>query len=732
MVRSSVLRGSKTLSLVVVAWLAASLLLLSSGAGAAVPGHGRTWELVTSGDANGAPMVGVRGWSPDGDRVVFSTLGPLPGAPAGDLLAHATAARTPQGWVATPVGNVFTASGPELEYPVLLASSADLSSWFWASPHPLLPGAPSDPMLGLYRQQVPEGTLTLLGSGGGRFDGFRFMDASADLDHVAFQTQAHLLPADAGRTEGSDAYELIGSTLRLVGVDDAGVPFSPCGSVVGNGTPDFSRTRNAMSRDGRRIFFSAPPACNEPERVYVREDGTRTDEVSASSCTRPDCDAPQQVTFVGATPDGSQAFLVTNQQLTDDDVDEGSDLYRRTLENGPLTRLSRGPPGVVANVSQPVVRLSDDGQRVYFVATGALVPGSGVEGRPNLYLSDHGTLRFVATVDDIDLSKAEITHDGGTIVFTSAQALLPGDLDTNADVYRYDVASDTLAQESLGDAGRGNEALNADFEVAGLFGNQALANLPLRHLSDDGRVFFTTSEALVPEDHNQTGDVYERADGTLGLITSGAANDGTNSALAFEGVSADGRSAFFIADETLLPADQDHGDTDLYVARLGGGFPDPTPPTPCSGDACQGPIPGRVDRPSSDSLSATDVAPPAGPFGLRQLQGQARRRLAATGRTQLLLDVSAAGRVTLVARARTAPPRRAGGLTVVGRAEATVSRAGVVRLSLRLSRAAVRTLKLRGSLLLTLTVRHSVLGAAPTSHIRLVEQASRAHGRRTR
>ncbi|HEV7771675.1 MAG TPA: hypothetical protein VGO48_00150 [Conexibacter sp.] len=715
-----------------MAWLAASLLSLPSGAGAAVPGHGRAWERVTSGDTNGAPMLGVRAWSADGDQIVFDSLSPLPGAPAGDLRANATAARTPQGWTVTPVGNVFTARAPELEYPALLASSASLSSWLWVSPMPLLPGAPSDPMLGLYRHQVAEETLTLLGSGGGRSDGFTFMDASADLDHAAFQTQAHLLPADAGRTEGSDAYELAGSTLHLVGVDDAGVPLSSCGSVVGNGAPDSSRTLNAMSRDGRRIFFSAPPACNEPQRVYVREDGARTDEVSASSCTRPDCDAPQQVTFVGATPDGSQAFLVTNQQLTDDDVDEGSDLYRRTLPDGALTRLSTGPPGVVASVSQPVVRASDDGQRVYFVATAALVPGSGEEGQPNLYLSDRGTLRFVATVEDIDLSRAEITHDGGTIAFTSAHALLPGDLDASTDVYRYNAASGTLTQLSLGDTGRGNEPLNADFEVTGLLGNQALPNQLVRHLSDDGRVFFTTSEALVPEDRNQTNDVYERADGTLGLITSGAANDGSNATLAFEGVSADGRSAFFITNETLLAADHNRGDDDLYVARLGGGFPDPTLPTPCTGDACQGPLPGRVDRLSPDSLSATDIAPPAGPFGLRPLQGQARRRLAATGRTQLLLDVSTAGRVTLVARARMAPPRRAGGLTVVGRTEVTVSRAGVVRLSLRLSRAAVRTLKLRGSLLLTLTVRHSVLGAAPTSRISLVEQASRAHGRRTR
>lgn len=726
------LKGSRKLPLAVLAWLAASLLSLPPAADAAVPGQGRAWELVTSGDTNGAPMVGVRGWSADGDRILLTTLGPLPGAPAGELLASASAARTPQGWAVTPVGNAFTAPTPELQYPALLATSADLSSWLWASSRPLLPGAPSDPMLGLYRQQVADGTLTLLGSAGGSFEGFILMDASAELDHVAFQTQAHLLPIDAGRTQGSDAYELVGSTLRLVGVNDAGVPFSSCGSVVGNGVADSSRTLNAMSRDGRRIFFSAPPACGEPQRVYLREDGARTDEVSASACARPDCNAPQQVTFVGATPDGSQAFLVTSQQLSDDDVDEAPDLYRRTLPNGALARLSAGPLGVVANVSQPVVRASGDGQRVYFVATGALVPGAGEEGRPNLYLSDHGTLRFVATADDIDLSRAEITHNGGTIAFTTARALLPGDLDASTDVYRYEAASGTLTQVSLGDAGRGNQPLNADFEATGQFGTLPLPNLPRRHLSDDGRVFFTTSEALVPEDHNQTNDVYERANGTLGLITSGAANDGTNATLAFEGVSADGRSAFFATAETLLAADRDRGDSDLYVARLGGGFPESPPPAPCTGDACQGPPLGRVDRPSPDSVAAVDDSAPAAPFGLRPLRAKALRRLAATGRTQLVVDVPAAGRLSLVARARTAARSRVGRLAVVGRAGATVRRAGVVRLTLRLSRTAVEALAARGSLGLTLSVRHSALGAAPSLRVSLSERASRVRSGRTR
>jgi len=694
-----------------------------------VPGHGRAWELVTTGDTNGAPLVGVRGLSVDGDRVALTTLGPVAGAPAGALLANAMATRSPEGWAVTPLGQPFTVSIPDLEYPKPVAMSADLSSSIWVSDMPLLPDAPPSPQLGIYRRTA-DGTLTLLGSPGNFFDLFNFIDASADVEHLAFQTQAHLLPADAGRTQGSDAYELAGSTLRLVGVDDAGVPLSACGSVVGNGRPDPSLMSNAVSRDGRRIFFSAPPACGEPNRVYVREDGAHTTEVSASTCGRADCGAPREVTFAGATPDGSQAFLTTDQQLTDDDVDEGMDVYHRSIPGGSLTRLSAGPPGVAANVTQSVVRASDDGERVYFLATGALVPGEGEADRIKLYLSDHGHLRFVTTVDDIDLSRSEITPDGRVLVFTTASALLPSDLDSNTDVYRYDAASGVLTEVSLGVAGRGNEPLNAGFEPTGPFQLAPLPNQPVRHLSNDGRVFFATSEALLPEDRNETVDIYEYADGTLGLVTSGTGDD----ALAYAGASADGVSVYFGTDASLLPADRDNGDDDLYVARLGGGFPDPaSPPTPCTGDACQGPPIGRVDRPSPDSLiDAPDATPQAAPFGLRPLGARARQRLAATGRTQLLVDVPAAGRLSLVARARTSRSRKANGLIVVGRADVTVRRAGVVRVSLRLSRAALDTLHGRGTLLMTLSVRHSTLGAAPTYRLRLSATTRRSHGRRSR
>jgi Tol biopolymer transport system component len=679
----------------------AALLAAGSGASAAVPPHGRAWELATAGPTNGVVVIGARAVSADGDRVAYASLGPLPGAPSGDLIAHGLATRTASGWTQQAIGERFSLPSADLFASGPLMVSSDLSTWLWSSTQPLLPGAPPAHGVGLYRRDA-DGSLELLGAVGNRGD-FTFVSASDDLQHAVFQSQAHLLPGDAGRTSGGDAYEVAGTQLRLVGVDSAGTAISPCGSEVGSGDVEASRLLHAVSRDGARIFFTAPAsgACGQPRSVYLREDGSRTTEISRSVCARADCDAPQDVTFAGALPDGSSAFLITTQQLTSDDVDESADLYRYDVADHALTRISSGPPGTAAAVDGSVVRASDDGTRVYFIASGALAPGA-TDGTPNLYLSDHGHLRFVATANDIDLRTAQITPDGGTLVFKTAVPLLPSDTDANVDVYRYEAATGALQQISIGAGGRGNGSFDVTFGDNGPIGS--LDSGGMRYMSADGRrIFFVTSESLVPEDVNQTPDVYEWVDGVLGLVTSGA-GDRT---VSYGGVSADGRSAFFTTDETLVPADRNDGDEDLYVARLGGGFPAAAPPPPeCEGDACQGPPAGRLVRPQPASVAYGERHARA--FRIRSLDRRARGELAAGGGAAIVLDVPASGRVSLVALARLH-----GRASVVAHAAADVRRAGSVRLELRLSATARRLLRRRGALRLRLVARHSRLGAAP-------------------
>jgi hypothetical protein len=125
-----------------------------------------------------------------------------------------------------------------------------------------------------------------------------------------------------------------------------------------------------------------------------------------------------------------------------------------------------------------------------------------------------------------------------------------------------------------------------------------------RYLSDDGsRLFFESYDALLPGDENVKRDVYEfertgkgscdaqnpnfdpAASGCHFLISSGKSTDET---FLIDG-SGDGRDVFFSTRSSLVGWDTNQN-YDVYDAREGGGFPEPSPSLPpCQGEACKAP-----------------------------------------------------------------------------------------------------------------------------------------------
>ncbi|MCW3031589.1 MAG: hypothetical protein JWM66_1722 [Solirubrobacterales bacterium] len=135
-----------------------------------------------------------------------------------------------------------------------------------------------------------------------------------------------------------------------------------------------------------------------------------------------------------------------------------------------------------------------------------------------------------------------------------------------------------------------------------------------RILSESGRLFFNSADALVSQDANAKEDVYQfepqgaeckEAKGCVALISSGAATDTRESA--FLDASVSGNDVFFLTSEKLLAQDHD-GAFDVYDARVCGtgetGACLPRvqpPPAQCVGEACKPPISPQ----SSFSGSAT-------------------------------------------------------------------------------------------------------------------------------
>jgi hypothetical protein len=115
-------------------------------------------------------------------------------------------------------------------------------------------------------------------------------------------------------------------------------------------------------------------------------------------------------------------------------------------------------------------------------------------------------------------------------------------------------------------------------------GDASLANG--LNLTEDGTVFFTSTEPLVLRDTNGKKDVYEWKNGDLQLVSTGISD--------FEAgllsASADGTNVYFYTRATLVPQDENGNLIKIYDARSGGGFLDFGPAPLCAAsDECHGP-----------------------------------------------------------------------------------------------------------------------------------------------
>lgn len=517
----------------------------------------------------------------------------------------------------------------------------------------------------------------------------RLAASDPTLDHVAFESMEPLTtdtPAQPGACDmttptldcHAHAYEWDNGTLRLAGrvptlpgtsCDDvngpacvpADVSLAGAGTGLTRGAAN-NRTPHAISdgTDGHvRLFFTQPTdasgqtsddlgdstAVNSSYRgrLYMRVDGTTTVQIDASErtdcadhdpCARtPEPDAYAPAEFLDASSNGTRAFFMTTEALTNDAPTDGQMklyMYDATKPAGAadnLTFLSADSDPNDAGEVQGTIGVSNDGHYVYFVALGQLVSGQpDLNTNYGIFLWHDGALAYVGrsprstALNEIKPAEADwaetplqsrVTPDGRHLLFTTNRGagLLGYDhgFCSSAlglgcrELYVYDADTGQLACPSCNPTGAAatQMATDAVWEHAGAATTSFHLN---RAISDDGsRVFFTTAEALVPEDTNGRLDAYEwTAAGTHGCPSDAQTENGlTNGCISllstgehtadsyFLDASANGNDAFFITRERLVGWDTDDA-YDLYDARVGGGFPEPPVPPSCAADTCQG------------------------------------------------------------------------------------------------------------------------------------------------
>jgi hypothetical protein len=483
--------------------------------------------------------------------------------------------------------------------------------------------------------------------------------ASPDLSHIVIKSNRRFLPADTATGTIGTLYELVDPTgpnpiLRVVNVDSAGSLIGPS-TQPGVGANNLGQRYQAISADGSTIFFTTTPA-GGTSTVYARINGATTTAISNPSppeCTT--CDpAVKAPAYAGASSDGNRVFFTTAQQLQNADTDTTTDLYEYDFESSTghhIVQASGGGAGDLtlgsgANVLG-VVRVNREATHVYFVATGVLATApnalgqTATAGASNLYLFERdasfplGRTRFVASIPTGEVSgitglssPSAVTPDGRYLVFQTAAALTPNDLDSATDVYRYDSQTGELIRVSIGEpsypaSSNGNTAgMNAVVEGRALPIIEGASQSRLPISSDGSFVVFGTPEKLQDDDSNgglttstcggnalhQGCDVYLWHDGAVHLISEGQPVSGVES-LSYQGgtLSASGSDVFFTTRNHLVPQDGD-GAVDIYDARIDGGFPYVAPTPLCEGnEGCHGSPP---PAPASNQAASSTFSGP--------------------------------------------------------------------------------------------------------------------------
>jgi hypothetical protein len=653
----------------------------------------RAYEMVSAPYKQGfSIMAGSEIAFTDDGIVSYSSRGAFAGEVLGSPANVYHAVRSATGWTTRPIDPPATIYNTSLGQSALSvwAESADLRWSLWRM---YRRADETEADVGFWLGG-PDGAFTRIG--GGPYAG----KGSDDLSHIIVGSGEYVGTGNDGPP-------------RPISIDNDGQPLS------GNCFPD-------TSSDGRVIIIASGCGNSDIAQLWARVDGSVTVLVSGSECTRPFgdpngvCNPFSAATYAGAADDGSRVFFTTDQQLVNGDIDQTSDLYACDIPAGspepvgvtnPCETLTQVSGAATDAQVRRVAAISEDGSRVYFVASGVLADNLSVggvgprAGADNLYLWERddahpaGQTRYVARLAHADalnapapgddLARAQMAPDGRYLLFTTANRLVTSgagaDADDVRDVYQYDAVTHTVVRVSTSITGGGGNTAGSDADI-----------LKESAMSADGStVVFDTAEALSAADIDGVSDVYSWRDGQVSLISPGG-----GSAV---GVTSSGRDIFFKTDVQVLAADRD-ANTDIYTARLGGGFDRPQPPAPCAGDVCRGLSSGAPGfaGPRSGLSGDDDPQDAATVLSLRAVSAAQRRRLAATGKLSLTVAATAAGRVTATARAKI------GGRPVtVGSGRRTMVTPGSVAVTLKLSRKARAQLAARGRLTVRVSVSHS-------------------------
>ena len=552
---------------------------------------------------------------------------------------------------------------------------------------------------GEYRALVTSGNVppgTKFGGNGEIVGGVEFVMGTPDLSHIVLSSELQLTSTPVAEG-GSYLYEWTAGQFQLASVLPGGEPTSA--NLGDRGGRTTGNVRDAISGDGSRLVFETAGHdylrdMTQGKTIQIDAAQGAPEPVSGQSSYQTANEEDSRVFFTSPERLTGNATAAQGEDLYEFESTSGAG---EPLA-GKLTDLSvDGNVGESADV-RGVIGASEDGSYVYFVANGVLGDGAEHGAKPgncerayqpsketcSLYAEHYDASTkawaapvFIATLSGADSPSwgrhqnnlkemtARVSPNGRYLAFMSERSLTGyenRDADSGVqdeEVYLYDAQAARLVCASCNPSGarpaglqEGNAYESNLVDYAQTWQDRWLAaNIPgwttkdlsnaiyqSRYLSNSGRLFFNSSDALVPADVNGKEDVYEyepaglgscqvpsygqsasdvfdeTASGCVGLISEGTSSEES----AFMDASESGGDVFFMTESRLSPQDVDTS-LDVYDAHECTGSAPCAPPAalappPCTtGDACKSaptPQPAIFGAPASETFSgAGNVTP---------------------------------------------------------------------------------------------------------------------------
>ncbi len=558
-------------------WSSQDLTLPHSGPGGGAAGHGGEFRLFSADLSSAAvqpfgPFTPLAAGASEQTAYLRQSAGGLytPLVSAANVRAGAVFGGQIGGECAEP-GQV--ACGPKFR-----GATPDLSHVVVSSPVALTEGAGAGQSL----YEWTAGALSPLG-GVSEEPQLAFHAISNDGSRVIF----------SGSSEGREGLLLrdsaIGKTVQL----DAA---QGCGSGCVSGGGEYQ----AASSDAAKVFFTDANHLTENSGATVNTRGEAEPDLYV--CEAPGGQAACALHDLTPQPASGHAGVVGVLGASAD----GADVY--FAANGVLTSEAAAAGAVQGRCKARRAPLGSAACNLY-----AIHYNSGAWEAPRL-------LAVLSAQDQPDWSPALAAHtariapDGGSLAFMSERSLTGYDnedatsghrgerLDEEVYLYRKGAGIACASCDPTGQRPSGVEYSRIEAAHGGLAGGEGVwpatawiaAGIPgweayepgaalyqPRYLSDGGRLFFDSSDRLVPQDANAGEDVYEfepaegagrctaasptyseRAGGCLGLISSGSSSEEA----VFLDAGENGGEAFLLTSSQLVATDTD-GEYDVYDAR---------------------------------------------------------------------------------------------------------------------------------------------------------------------